>query len=106
MSTVVGRLSDFPDRVPQVRTIEGEDVLVVSIDGELFAVDDLCTHADVSLSEGELVDCTIECWLHGSAFSLRTGQPLTPPATRPLAVHTVIVGGQPDPEVTVSLGRS
>jgi 3-phenylpropionate/trans-cinnamate dioxygenase ferredoxin subunit len=106
MSTVVGRLSDFPDRAPQMRTVEGEDVLVVCIDGEIFAVDDLCTHADVSLSEGEVVDCTIECWLHGSAFSLRTGQPLSPPATRPLAVHTVVTDDQSDPQVSITLGRS
>ena len=52
-------------------------------DGELFAVDDRCSHADVSLSEGEVEGCLIECWLHGSQFDLRTGQPTCLPANAP-----------------------
>ena len=56
-------------------------------DGTVHAIDDLCTHGEVSLSEGEVSGCSIECWLHGSAFSLTTGQPLTPPAFEPVAVY-------------------
>ena len=64
-------------------------VAVVRIGDEVFAVGDRCTHADVSLSEGE-VDadaCTLECWKHGSQFDLRTGEPLSLPATRPTPVY-------------------
>ena len=49
----------------------------------MFAINDICSHANVSLSEGEVEDCTIECWLHGSRFDLRTGKPTGLPATDP-----------------------
>lgn len=69
---------------------------VVRTDEGVFAVNDRCSHADVSLSEGEVEDCTIECWLHGSAFDLRTGKPLTPPAIRPVSTYAVRVVGEGD----------
>ena len=62
-------------------------------DGSWHAIDDTCSHEDFSLAEGE-VDaeaCEIECWKHGSLFSLLTGEALTFPATRPVAVHEVVV---------------
>lgn len=62
-------------------------------DREVHAVNDTCTHANVSLSEGELSGCTLECWLHGAVFDLRTGTPLTPPATVPVAVYPVKLEG-------------
>ena len=54
-------------------------------DGEVYAVDDVCSHAEVALSEGEVDGCTIECWLHGSRFDLRTGKPTgcRPPSRSP-----------------------
>jgi 3-phenylpropionate/trans-cinnamate dioxygenase ferredoxin subunit len=78
----------------------------VNVDGTLHAVDDTCSHAEVSLSEGEIADCTVECWLHGSAFDLTTGEPLSPPASRAIAVHTVTLGQGDDPEVSITLGRN
>ncbi|AXH95151.1 non-heme iron oxygenase ferredoxin subunit [Ornithinimicrobium avium] len=59
--------------------------------GDLHAFDDTCTHQNVSLAEGEIEGDRIECWLHGSQFDMRTGEPKQLPATRPVAVHTVIV---------------
>ena len=56
-------------------------------DGTIHAVDDVCTHGEVSLAEGEVEGCAIECWLHGSQFDLRTGQALSPPAFEPVAVY-------------------
>ena len=106
MSAVVATLSQLADSAPFKAVVDGQAVLVVRIGQDVHAVDDTCTHAEVSLSEGEVVDCTIECWLHGSAFSLVTGAPTGPPASSPLAVHTVTLGDQADPEVTVTLGRS
>jgi len=58
---------------------------------EFFAVQDVCSHAAVALSEGEVTDCTVECWLHGSRFDLRTGKPIGPPATEPVATFAVEV---------------
>ena len=57
----------------------------------------------MSLAEGEVDGCTLECWLHGSRFDLRTGRPLTPPATTPVRVHSVKIEGE---DVYVSLAPS
>ncbi|MEY4137708.1 MAG: hypothetical protein RL205_1836 [Actinomycetota bacterium] len=81
-------LDTLVDRKPS-RVVVGETaVAVVSIDGEIFAIGDRCSHADVSLSEGEVEGCALECWLHGSAFDLRTGAPLTLPAIEPVPVYS------------------
>ena len=69
--------------------------------GDVHALDDTCSHAAVSLSEGEVEDCSIECWLHGSRFDLLTGRPSHLPATVPVAVHTVRVTD--DGDVLVAL---
>ncbi|MBA3782669.1 non-heme iron oxygenase ferredoxin subunit [Nocardioides sp. InS609-2] len=74
-------------------TIEGQDVAVARHGDEVFAVEDLCSHAAVALSEGEVDDCTIECWLHGSRFDLRTGKPTSFPATEAVATFPVDVRG-------------
>ena len=58
---------------------------------EVFAIQDLCSHASVALSEGEVADCTVECWLHGSRFDLRSGKPTGLPATEPVATFPVEV---------------
>lgn len=68
-------------------------IAVVQTEGEIFAILDVCSHADVALSEGEVADCAIECWLHGSSFDLRTGKPLSLPATLPVPVFDVVVEG-------------
>ena len=62
-------------------------------DGEIFAIDDTCTHAEVSLSEGDIDDCQIECWAHGSRFDLRTGEPNMLPAVNPIRTYPVRVQG-------------
>ena len=81
-------LESLADRKP-VRVMVGETaVAVVSIDGEIFAIGDRCSHADVSLAEGDVDGCALECWLHGSAFDLRTGAPLTLPAIVPVPVYS------------------
>ena len=72
-------------------TLGRYDVAVARDGDEFFAVQDLCTHAAVPLSEGEVEDCTVECWLHGSRFDLRTGKPTGPPATEPVATFPVEV---------------
>ena len=68
---------------------------VVRIDDDVYAIDDRCSHEDYSLSEGEVLveECEIECWKHGSMFSLVTGQPVTFPATVAVPVYAVVVEG-------------
>lgn len=72
-------------------------------DDRFYAVYDECSHAQVALSEGEIDGCTLECWLHGSRFDLRTGEPTGLPATEPVPVYPVEVR---DGDVYVSLTPS
>jgi 3-phenylpropionate/trans-cinnamate dioxygenase ferredoxin subunit len=67
--------------------------LVLTGDGEVFAVEDQCSHEDYPLSEGWVEGHTLECALHGSRFDLETGEPDSPPATRPVRVFPVRVEG-------------
>lgn len=67
------------------------DVAVVRVGDEVFAIEDVCSHAEVPLSDGEIAGCTIECELHGSRFDLRSGKPTGPPATRPVPVFEATV---------------
>ena len=71
--------------------IDGEPVCLVRTDQAVHAVDDVCSHADVSLADGEIDGNTIECWLHGSRFDLVSGAPSGPPAVVPVAVYPVTV---------------
>lgn len=57
--------------------------------GIIYAVSDICSHGAVSLSQGEVEGCFIECWLHGSSFDLRNGKPAMLPATKPIPVYPV-----------------
>jgi len=77
--------------------IDGVAVAVVRIDDDVYAVGDVCSHANVSLSEGEVWcdEREIECPKHGSTFSLTTGEPETLPATQPVPVfRTEVEGGK------------
>ena len=71
----------------------GRTICVARVGDQVFAIDDTCSHSDASLSEGEILDFKIECWLHGAEFDLRTGEALTPPAVAPIKVYPVIVDG-------------
>ncbi len=70
-------------------------IAVVRIADDWYAIGDRCTHADFSLAEGEVLEdlAEIECWKHGSAFSLKTGEPQSLPAVRAVPVYTVVVEG-------------
>ena len=78
----------------------GESICVTKIGNEIFAINDTCSHSEASLSEGEVSDFKIECWLHGAEFDLRTGEALTPPAVAPIKTYPVIVDGD---SVTVEM---
>jgi len=80
--------------------IDGEPVCLIRTGGEVFALRDVCSHAEVPLSEGEIYDHTVECWLHGSCFDVRTGRPTGPPASEPVSAYPVKIDGD---DVYVSL---
>lgn len=88
------KLAELKDSDPMLVRVAGEDVVVVRQGDEVFALSDACSHADVSLASGEVEDGAIECWLHGSRFDLRTGQPSGPPAYE--AVPTYPTSIKPD----------
>jgi len=80
----------------EARRVEVDGVaiaLVLDSNGEVHAIGDVCTHGDISLSEGFVDGESLECWAHGSAFSLRTGKPLNLPAYEPVPVFAVTVDG-------------
>jgi 3-phenylpropionate/trans-cinnamate dioxygenase ferredoxin subunit len=69
-------------------------VAVVQSEGQVHAIHDVCSHAEIPLSEGEVFDGEIECWLHGSTFSLTSGRPLSLPAIDPVPVYHVKIDGE------------
>ena len=90
---VVGRFDDLPTNTAARFDVGGVAVAVVRIGDDLYAIGDTCSHANISLSEGEVFceEREIECWKHGSAFSLLTGEPQTLPATQPVPVFVARV---------------
>ncbi|GLY20446.1 2Fe-2S ferredoxin [Micromonospora echinospora] len=95
---------DVPKGTVISADVDGTAIAVVHADdGGFYAVHDECSHAAVALSEGEVSGCTLECWLHGSRFDLRTGEPSGLPATEPVPVYPVEVR---DGDIYVSLTPS
>jgi 3-phenylpropionate/trans-cinnamate dioxygenase ferredoxin component len=93
-SVRVCSVSDLPEVGAVQAEIDGMKIAIVRDSaGEIHAIDDTCSHANVSLSEGDVEDGEIECWLHGSRFDLRTGKPTGLPATAPIAVYPVTIDG-------------
>jgi len=88
-------LDDLKPLDPSYFEVGKHKLCVVRIDDDVYVIGDTCTHADVSLSEGEVDPDTkmIECWKHGSMFSLVDGHPDSLPATRPVPVYTARVEG-------------
>jgi len=93
----IGRLDDLASGTARQVIIGDHRIAVVRIDDDVYAIGDVCSHQDVSLSEGEVLcdDKQIECWKHGSAFSLEDGEPQALPATRPVPVYEArVVDGE------------
>lgn len=88
-------VADVPEGTAHQVVVDGHPIAVVRCSGEVYAIGDICSHQRISLSEGEVMCDTlqIECWKHGSAFSLVDGTPHALPATRPVPVFPVSVDG-------------
>ncbi len=89
-------LADVPEGTAHQVVVDGHPIAVVRCGGDVYAVGDICSHQRISLSEGEVMCDTkqIECWKHGSAFSLLDGTPHALPATKPVPVFPVTVEGE------------
>lgn len=100
------RLGEVPESGAIRVDLDGTPVAIVRTEGEVYAIYDVCSHAEVPLSEGEVEGTTIECWLHGSRFDLHTGKPTGLPATKPVPVYpTKIDGSGDDATVLVCLNE-
>ncbi|HET7683488.1 MAG TPA: non-heme iron oxygenase ferredoxin subunit [Marmoricola sp.] len=84
-------LDEVADDEALAVTIEGIEVAVARDGDDVYALQDLCSHQAVPLTDGEVADCQIECFLHGSMFDLRTGKPTNLPATEPVSTFPVDV---------------
>lgn len=93
MSVVVCKFDDLAPNSATRFVVGSTPVAVVRIGDDIYAIGDTCSHAEFSLSEGELLcdERELECWKHGSSFSLLTGEPQTLPATQPVPVFVARV---------------
>ncbi|AMV35778.1 Naphthalene 1,2-dioxygenase system ferredoxin subunit [Pirellula sp. SH-Sr6A] len=87
----VCNLSDLKPNVPVTFEVDDRFVLVTLIDGEVYCIDDVCTHDGGTLGEGEVDGNCIACPRHGAKFDLRSGDALCMPATEPTCSHDVKV---------------
>jgi len=87
------RVADLADESATSVEIDGVPICLAKSEGEVFAISDICSHADIPLSEGDVAEGTVECWLHGSRFDLRSGRPTGLPATQPVPTYPVKIDG-------------
>lgn len=97
-------VSELEQDAPLRVELDGVPIAIVrDSNDEIHAIGDTCTHGEISLSEGFVEGDTVECWAHGSVFSLRTGIPRNLPAYEPVPVYVVVIDGDDvliDPTVT------
>jgi 3-phenylpropionate/trans-cinnamate dioxygenase ferredoxin component len=87
----VAKTANLPPGKMTCVDVAGKRILVANVDGVYYATDDTCTHEDASLSSGSLSGELVKCPLHGSRFSVRTGEPIEDPAEEPLRCFSVEV---------------
>lgn len=94
-------LADIPDGGVLAVSVDGTDLALVRAGDDVYAIEDMCSHAQIPLSEGDVDGCEIECWLHGSRFDVRTGKPVNLPAIEPVQTYPTTIEGD---TVLVELG--
>jgi 3-phenylpropionate/trans-cinnamate dioxygenase ferredoxin component len=93
----IGKLVDLEPGTARQVTVGDHRIAVVRIGDDVYAIGDRCSHQDISLAEGDVLcdEKQLECWKHGSAFSLETGEPEALPATKPVPVYDArVVDGE------------
>lgn len=98
----VAKVTDIGPGEMMYIEVGDEPVCLINLNGEFHAINDVCTHQDASLSDGEIDGDEIECPLHGGAFDIRTGQPTSFPVVTPIEVYKVRVVGD---DVQVAIVR-
>lgn len=94
MFVQVGTVSDISAGQMRVFNVAGTRVNVTSVNGQLYAFDDTCTHMGCSLAAGDLDGTTVTCACHGSQFDVTSGKVLRGPAERPVLSRAVTVQGE------------
>jgi 3-phenylpropionate/trans-cinnamate dioxygenase ferredoxin subunit len=89
----VAKRDDIPPGTAKKVVVDDVEVLLCNVDGELYAVEDVCTHDGGPLDQGELQGCKIMCPRHGALFDVTTGRALTLPAIVPLPTYDVRIEG-------------
>lgn len=84
----IGDVEDFPEGGSRV-DVSRHRLAIFRIDGDFYAIGDRCSHQEASLAEGEVFDYDVECPLHGAEFDVRTGEPGSLPATRPVPTYRI-----------------
>ncbi len=87
----VGKFNDVPEPGSKVFSAGKKKILVARWEGQVYAIDDLCTHDGGPLGEGEVDDCQVECPRHGARFDLKTGKATCLPAVGGVSVYSVEV---------------
>jgi 3-phenylpropionate/trans-cinnamate dioxygenase ferredoxin component len=97
---IVCDAAEVPPGTAKRVVADDREIAIFNVDGELFATDDICSHEEASLSDGELDDHVVECPLHGARFDVRTGKALSLPAVRPIDTFSVrVVDGKVEVEL-------
>ena len=89
----VARQDELPPGGRKQVIVDEQPILLLNIDGQLYAIDDICTHDDGPLGEGPVCGYEIECPRHGARFDVRTGAVTRMPAVEPIRVHEVRLEG-------------
>lgn len=89
----VARVAEIAPGTARCVFVNGEPIALANVEGTFYAIGDTCSHAEASLSDGEIYEDTIMCPLHGAEFSLKTGKALTLPAISPVPSYEVRVEG-------------
>lgn len=89
----VAEVHEIPEGRCKRVLVKRHPIAVFHVEGAFYAIDDTCSHADASLSEGEIVGCQVACPLHGARFDIKTGEALTLPAVTPVETFKVVIEG-------------
>lgn len=90
----VANITDLPAGGMRCVTINKKRICLINLEGDFHAIDDTCSHAEASLSQGEIAGCDVVCPLHFATFNIMTGEATGPPACEPIAVYQVRINGE------------
>jgi nitrite reductase/ring-hydroxylating ferredoxin subunit len=89
----VASVDEVPPGEMKIVEVDGEDVVLANVDGQIYAIGGTCTHRGGPLGEGVLTDDVVECPFHAGQFNVRTGEVVGPPPSEPVKTYAVQVDG-------------